>query len=98
MVARGRREDGHWRAACPAPTSLDTDSPSRDKSAATCRPHGGVGWWEAWGWEATAVVDGAAWLLVHTGHREACGPALQTGWDRGSAIGRRGGYFTGFLC
>jgi hypothetical protein len=31
---------------------------------------------EAWGWEATAVVDGEAWSLVHTGHSEACGSAL----------------------
>ena len=79
MVARGRREDGHWRAACLAPTSLDTDSPSRDTSAATCRPHGGVGWWEAWGWEATAVVDGEVWLLVHTGTVRLVGQPCKRG-------------------
>ena len=85
MVARGRRSDGPWRADCPATTSLDTDSPHRDNRASTCRPHGGVGWWEAWGWEATAVVDGEAWFRGPTGHRAAGGAALQTGWDRGSA-------------
>src|SRR2546430_14903999 len=47
IAATGRHGDGRWHAGCLTPTSLDTRSLHRDKSAWRSRPHAGGGCWEA---------------------------------------------------
>src|SRR5262249_27892664 len=85
IAAKGRHWDARWRAGCSSPASRDSHSPDEDKSAWTCRPHGGVGSWTAEGPVAPVAGLGDAQSLAHTGHNAACASSPRTLWARWTA-------------